>query len=140
MDTISIKQYVVLYDDKCDACQVGTHWVRRLDRRGLVRFVGLEEGLRGGVHPSLQVEECRRLMHVVTPDGRLWVGWEAVTGLARLFPVTWMVGVVGWWRPVRWVGHRIYRWVADHRYVISHATCRLGGVKPTGPGGFREAE
>ena len=136
MNKDSTKQYVVLYDDQCDACRSGTRWVRWLDRREQVRFVGLEEGLRLGLHPSLRAEECRRLMHVITPDGRVWVGWEAVTKLARLFPVTWMIGVVGWWRPVRWLGHKIYRWVANHRYEISRVACRLGGVKPTGQNGL----
>jgi predicted DCC family thiol-disulfide oxidoreductase YuxK len=127
------RQHIVLYDDQCDTCRGGARWVRWLDREGQVRFVGLEEGVRMALHPSLKPDECRRLMHVVTPDHQVWVGWDAVTGLARLFPLTWILGVVGAVRPFRWLGRHLYRWVARHRYMISRFVCRICGVESTAP-------
>jgi predicted DCC family thiol-disulfide oxidoreductase YuxK len=98
-----------------------------------VRFVPLDEGVKSGLHPALQMDACRRLMHVVSPDHRVLVGWDAVTGLARLFPWTWIVGVIGGIGPFRWLGRHVYRWVADHRYGISRVMRRFTGVKRTGP-------
>jgi predicted DCC family thiol-disulfide oxidoreductase YuxK len=86
-------------------------------------YVPIDPALLPKVHPELTAEACRREMHVVTSEGQIFVGWDGVMYLARLFPLTWLIGVLGSVTPLRWLGRRFYRFIACHRSGLSK--CRL---------------
>ena len=117
----------VFYDSQCGICQTSVSWLRFLDRRRQrTECVPMTAGsvARAGLDP----DACARELHVVTPHGVL-AGWDAVAHLARLFPATWPIWALGAVPPFRWLGRRVYGWVARHRHVL--ATCR-GGPSASG--------
>jgi predicted DCC family thiol-disulfide oxidoreductase YuxK len=59
-------------------------------------------------------------MFVLDPAGRLAGGYEAFLSLVPTIPLLRPLRRVLALRPVRFLGHRVYRWVAHNRY-------RLGG-------------
>jgi hypothetical protein len=81
------------------------------------------------------MDDCLRQLHVVTPEDEIHVGWDAVTCLARLFPSTWLMGVVGQRFPFRNVGQLIYGFVATNRYSLSK--CRGGACRTAKPEAVR---
>jgi glyoxylase-like metal-dependent hydrolase (beta-lactamase superfamily II)/predicted DCC family thiol-disulfide oxidoreductase YuxK len=82
-------------------------------------------------HPGLELEDCLRELHVITPGGAVRRGWDAVAELARLFPPTWLIGTLGRIPPFRWMGHVGYRFVARNRYAVSK--CRGGACRVACP-------
>ena len=116
--------YTVLYDDQCEICQAFVTWLRVLDRRHRVSCVPITPGVLDHLGPRLSLDACLREIHVLSADGRVWVGWDGVAVLARQFPATWLIGALGGVPPLRWVGRMAYRWVAANRYALSK--CRGG--------------
>ena len=116
--------YRVLYDGQCEICQACVSWLKTLDGKSETICLPISADVLSAVDSRLKLDECLRQLHVVTPDGEIHVGWDAVTGLARLFPSTWLVGVVGRWFPFRSAGRLLYGFVARNRYSLSK--CRGG--------------
>ncbi len=108
-------------------CQAFASWLRLLDRRRRVACVPISPETLLAVDPSLNLEACLRELHVLTPSGRLYVGWDGMALLARRFPATWIVGAIGAVPPFRWLGHAGYRFIARNRYAVSK--CRGGACR-----------
>jgi glyoxylase-like metal-dependent hydrolase (beta-lactamase superfamily II) len=77
------------------------------------------------------MDDCLRQLHVVTPEGEILIGWDAVARLARLFPATWLIGALGRHFPFRNVGRWLYGFVASNRYSLSK--CRGGACRIAKP-------
>ncbi|HKA35428.1 MAG TPA: MBL fold metallo-hydrolase, partial [Thermoanaerobaculia bacterium] len=129
------KPYTVLYDGQCEICQASVAWLHTLDRRGRVDCRPIVPAELPRLEPKLRLEECLRELHVLDPEGRILVGWDAVAALARLFPPTWIAGALGRIPPFRWLGRAAYRFVAANRYSLSK--CRGGACKVARPDAVR---
>ncbi len=125
--------YTVLYDGQCEICQACVSWLKTLDREGNNQTICLPISAEAlsAIDSRLKMDECLRQLHVVTPAGEIHVGWDAVTCLARLFPSTWLVGVVGQWFPFRSAARLLYKFVATNRYSLSK--CRGGACRVAKP-------
>lgn len=125
---------VVLYDGQCEICQASVSWLHTLDRgRGRVdcRPIDLDETELRRLHPDLRLDESLRELHVVSADGTIRRGWDAVARLARRFPATWPIGALGAIPPFRWIFSAMYRFVARNRYALSK--CRGGACRSYRP-------
>src|SRR4030081_1038160 len=111
--------YRVLYDGQCEICQACVSWLNALDRENKTTCLPIGAEVLSAVDSRLQMEECLRQLHVVTPEGEIHVGWDAVAGLARLFPSTWLIGALGQRFPFRNAGRALYGFVATNRYSLS---------------------
>jgi len=129
--THAASAYRVLYDGQCEICQACVSWLKTLDGKSQTVGLPIDAEALGSVDSRLKLDECLRQLHVVTPDGEIHVGWDAVTALARLFPATWLIGVVGQWFPFRSVGRLLYGFVARNRYALSK--CRGGACRVAKP-------
>lgn len=123
--------YAALYDGQCEICQAFVSWLRLLDRGRQVAAVPIDPQTLPQVHPSLQLEDCLRELHVITPSGAVYRGWDGVALLARLFPPTFLIGWLGRVPPFRWIGISAYRFVARNRYAVSK--CRGGACRVARP-------
>ncbi|MBI3299367.1 MAG: DUF393 domain-containing protein [Elusimicrobia bacterium] len=119
--------YRAFYDEQCEVCQAGVTWLRLLDRRGLVRCEPMDPDRLAAIDPRLKAEACARELHVLGPDGELFVGGAAVRRLARLFPPTYLIGAFLDLPGLRALSDAAYRYVARHRYEISK--CRGGACR-----------
>jgi predicted DCC family thiol-disulfide oxidoreductase YuxK len=97
--------------------------LRRVDRRGLLRFLSAQDPATHERYPDLGRDRLEREMYVVTAAGKRLPGIEAVRYLSRRLPLLWplalilhLPGTAGLWR---WV----YAKVAEHRYFFG----RTGG-------------
>jgi len=127
--------YRVLYDGQCEICQSCVSWLHTLDRENKTICLPISAEVLSAVDSRLQIDECLRQLHVATPEGEIHVGWDAVACLARLFPSTWLIGVLGQRVPFRNAGRSLYGFVAKHRYSLSK--CRGGACRVVKPEAVR---
>src|SRR5438876_1149378 len=102
----------VLYDGQCEICQACVSWLKTLDRENKTICLPLSTETLRNVDSRLKMDDCQRQLHVVTPEGEIHVGWDAVACLARLFPSTCVSGVLGQGFPVRHCGRLLYVCIA----------------------------
>ena len=124
--------YRVLYDGQCEICQACVSWLKALDHEKRTVCLPISADVIASVDSRLGMEDCLRQLHVVTPEGEILVGWDAVANLARLFRPTWLIGALGVRFPFGNVGRLLYGFVARNRYSLSK--CRGGAcsvAKPT---------
>ena len=125
------KPFQVLYDGQCEICQACVSWLKSLDAENKTACIAISPEILSGVDSRLQLDECMRQLHVVSPAGEIYVGWEAVTRLARLFSSTWLIGAAGDQFPLRHLGRLLYGFVARNRYSLSK--CRGGACTAAKP-------
>ncbi|MBI3320768.1 MAG: DUF393 domain-containing protein [Candidatus Omnitrophica bacterium] len=127
----------LLYDGQCGFCLESIKRLRVLDLFGWVDPVNFHtQPNLPALHPALTPERCRSEMILLEPNGRLAGGFDACARLCRhlpllmpLWPVTWMPGV-------GWIGTRVYRWVAAHRFLLHrNPLCRRNQCALPGAGG-----
>jgi glyoxylase-like metal-dependent hydrolase (beta-lactamase superfamily II)/predicted DCC family thiol-disulfide oxidoreductase YuxK len=127
--------YRVLYDGQCEICQAWVSWLNALDQENKTVRLPISAEVLSVVDSRLQMDECLRQLHVVSPAGEILVGWDAVACLARLFPATWLIGVLGQRFPFRSAGRLLYGFVAKNRYSLSK--CRGGACRVAKPEAVR---
>jgi len=123
--------YRVLYDGQCEICQALVSWLKTLDRGNKTLSLPITAEALFEVDSRLRMDECLQQLHVVTPDSEILTGWDAVTCLARLFPSTRLIGVLGQRFPFRFSGRLLYQFVATNRYSLSK--CRGGACRVAKP-------
>ena len=123
--------YRVLYDGQCEVCQACVSWLKILDRDSKTLSLPISAETLTSTDECLQIDACLRQLHVVTPNGEILVGWDAVAALALLFPSTWLIGWLGQRFPFRNLGRAIYGYVAANRYALSK--CRGGACRVAQP-------
>jgi len=128
--------YVVLYDGQCEICQACVSWLKALDSKKKTTAVPISPEVVAGLDSRLNLDDCLRQLHVVTPDRQILVGWDAVARLASLFPPTWIIGTLGRLFPFRTIGRAIYGFVATNRYSLSK--CRGGACRVARPNAVRQ--
>jgi predicted DCC family thiol-disulfide oxidoreductase YuxK len=92
--------YRVLYDGQCEICQACVSWLKALDHENKTVCLPISAEVLP-VDARLSLDKCLRQLHVITPEGEIHVGWDAVACLARLFPSTSIIGAAGRWFPFR---------------------------------------
>jgi hydroxyacylglutathione hydrolase len=123
--------YRVLYDGQCEICQACVSWLKALDHENKTICLPISTASLPACDSSLNMDTCLQQLHVVTPEGEICAGWDAVTCLARLFPPTRLIGVLGERFPFRQAGRLCYHFVASNRYSLSK--CRGGACHVAKP-------
>ncbi len=110
---------VLLYDGQCGFCVESVKRLRVLDLFGWVDPLDFhrQPGLPR-LHPSLTPERCRSEMMLIEPEGRVSGGFLAFQRLCRHVPLLWPLAPFVYLPGAAWVGTRIYRWIATHRYLL----------------------
>ncbi len=120
----------LLYDEDCGFCRWSLANILRWDRRGAVRPVALQDPEAEELLDGMDAERKMASWHLVTPEGRIYSGGDAVPPLAKLLPAGAPVAALA--RSFPGTTRRLYGWVADHRDELGR---RLGtkacSVDPT---------
>lgn len=120
---------VVLYDGECPLCQRSVRLLKRLD--WLKRFH--YQNCRDTAHlpPCAEPLELGKLleqMHVVTPDRRrALAGYRAFRWMAWRLPLTVPLAPLMYLPGARWIGNRLYLWIAKNRFDL--VPCDDGGCR-----------
>jgi predicted DCC family thiol-disulfide oxidoreductase YuxK len=114
----------VLYDGGCRMCRRSLRLLHYLDLfRVVVPYDVANDWQRVETRfPHLDAATCMRDMQVITADGRTFAGYDGWRSLAWVLPLLWPVLPVLYFPPVRWLGWKVYRRIADNRCTSG---CRL---------------
>jgi predicted DCC family thiol-disulfide oxidoreductase YuxK len=112
----------VFYDGDCVFCQRTAKILACLDVLKKLRFINFREEKTIKEYPSFDPVRAEREIALYSKSkwfhGYLafkYISWK----LPPLWPIVWMFYFPG----ASFVGHKVYRWVSNHRYLILGRTC-----------------
>lgn len=121
---------VVLYDGQCRFCTSSAKKLVRLAGKSRVDTLSFQDEGVIERFPGLTYDALMKRMHVVTPDGRVYAGAEAVTRVLAELPIMGKLAF-GYYVPgIRQLAELAYDTVAKNRYRIAgkSGTCDEGGT------------
>ena len=128
-----ISVLAVVYDGQCGLCTQSVRLIKTFDRRQVFEYVDAQN--RSAVTdrwPSLDLQAILSQIHVILPSGESYVGYNAVRQIAAKLPRIRFIAPVMGWPVIAWLGDKVYRWVAAHRYqfnrLIGKADICSGGT------------
>jgi predicted DCC family thiol-disulfide oxidoreductase YuxK len=119
-------KYVVLFDGRCPFCTRQSRRLARLARPGLVETVDFQAPAVLNRFPGLTYEACMEAMHLVTPDGRVFRGPEAIARALATRPVLAWIAPVYYLPGLRQLWNGIYVFLAKNRYRFWGKALRPG--------------
>ena len=118
----------LIYDDGCPVCRSFARRLGAPDQPGALTLVPLSAAKLPAGLPLPPSEQLEREVHLISADGSVVSGIDAISALALWSP-RWRV--VGWLFQlplVRTVASAVYRLIAGHRIELSRLLLRLRGV------------
>ncbi len=109
---------VVLYDGHCKFCTAGARKLERLARPGTLELVSFQDPGVLDRFPGLTHEACMRQMHLVTPDGRIYGGFEAAVQALATRPVLGLLARAYYLPGLRQLCDLVYKRIAANRYRL----------------------
>ncbi len=122
-------RWTVLFDGHCPLCLRTMVALDALDVRRRLRFVDFESEGEGLVRsrPDLVPEALRHVMHVLSPEGRVYQGFYAFRALAGPLPALWPLLPLLHTPGASAIGKGVYSLIARKR---TRATCRVESCFP----------
>lgn len=117
----------VFYDGDCAMCKaMAASWSAR-DTPNSIEFLAFQGVDLGPIDPRLNNQDCERAMHLLTGDGRLFVGYDAVVKILSYLPRYRFIERYLRLPGVTNIGRLIYRQIAKRRKRKFHCddSCRL---------------
>ena len=105
----------VLYDGACPRCRASVALIMSADPDQVVRPIDLTTVDVRTIHPELTAQACFRSMHIVTRQGIVKSGFDAVRGLCARLPLFWPAAAVGMIPGVASAGRLVYNRLAASR-------------------------
>ena len=119
--------YVLLYDRDCGICSAVSRWIHVVDIRGRIRLQSIQSGR--AFLSGVPEERMFDAWHMVTLDGQVTTGGDAVPTLVGAFPIG-----AGFGRLLRGSSvlmrqiHRLYAFLTRFR---DRLVCRLDAAPPS---------
>lgn len=111
-------RHVVLYDGHCKFCRMGMKRLLALARRGAIEPVDFQEPGALDPFPGLSFDACMKQMHLVTPAGKVYGGFEAAIRALATRPLLGRLAFLYYLPGVRLFCDWTYGLIARHRYKI----------------------
>jgi predicted DCC family thiol-disulfide oxidoreductase YuxK len=110
---------VLLYDGRCALCRSQVRRLLRMTRSDAPEARSIHEDEALKPFPGITREACMEALHLVTSDGRVYRGVEAIVMSLRTRPVLYRMARLGLAPGVRSLLEWLYALIARNR-------CRLG--------------
>src|SRR4051812_40217401 len=111
-------RYVALFDGHCVFCTSQAERLGRIARPGALELRSFPDPGALDRFPGLTHEACMEAMHLVTPDGRVFVGAEAIVRALETRPALGVLAKVYYVPGLRQLANLGYALVARYRYWI----------------------
>jgi predicted DCC family thiol-disulfide oxidoreductase YuxK len=112
---------VLIYDGECPMCAGAAAWIQRRALPGTFEFLACQSPERARRFPELAEATCLEAMQLVLPEGGILSGDLAIPKILARLRGWWWLAAAFRLPGVGRVAPQVYRWVARHRHVISHA-------------------
>lgn len=115
-----MSQLIVYIDGQCPLCVEGAIRARPFDPNGVLRFVDLhDEHWAEQVAERFTSKELFNQIHVLMPDSTWRSGYFAWGVILEQLPTFRPLGLLMRFPLFYGMGPTFYRWVADHRILVS---------------------
>lgn len=113
-----------IFDGKCVICQSTRKTVKVLDWAKRVEFLDLHQhDLVAQRFPELDQAALMGEIHVIA-DQRLYAGFAGTRRMLKEIPLGYPLWLLLHLPGMNWLGPRIYRFIARHRYAINRLVGR----------------
>lgn len=119
-------RFTVLYDGHCRFCTAQMARLRRWATPDSIDKVDFQEEGALARFPGLTWDDCMKEMKLVSPDGRVHGGADAIARALTTRPVWWLLVWPFYIPGIRQIARAIYRLVARHRYRLAAKDCDGG--------------
>ncbi len=114
-----MRQWYLIYDDKCEICNLGIEKVEKLDKTGLIKLVPLSDP-QVPSHIKLPSKEAlNKHMHLISPDGKTYRGVDALAEMLEIFPESRIASRVAAIPLMKPLARLFYSMVAKNRMKLS---------------------
>ena len=120
----------VLFDGACPRCRASMALVTAADPDRVLEPIDLTAVDVETLHPALTKKACMESMHVISRQGRVTAGFDAVRSIGAWLPPYWPLSMIAWFPGVAWVGRRVYNYLAMTRPRDILCTDDLCGLHP----------
>lgn len=104
----------LLYDGQCPFCRREVDYLKRRNRRLLLKFEDISDPQFDPGRYGLTREEVNRVLHGVLPNGKVVRGMAAVRRAYRAVGLGWLTAPTGL-PGIRWIADRLYEAFARNR-------------------------
>ena len=117
---------ILLYDGQCGFCLESVRRLRILDLFGWIDPLDFHKQPNlAQLNPALTPQRCHSEMVLLEPEGRISGGFQAFARMTRRLPMLLWLAPLAHLPGANWVGTRVYRWIAEHRYLLHrHSACQ----------------
>lgn len=124
------RPYIIFFDAHCNICQRSRLLLDRLHPTAHLQYVDANDSRQLARYPKMRGVDARGQMHVLDPAGHLTGGYDALVSLTPILPIfSWAHALLNL-APIRAIGRRFYRWLADNRYRLGgEASCHQGACQ-----------
>lgn len=112
---------LLFYDDACRLCSRAVLTLRAWDRDGRIAVMPYASPLTPGVVPDVSRDEMSKAMLLLGPDGRRYLGADALPHLLALLPGGLPFRLLFEIPGMPTLARRAYRWIAGHRHDLGCA-------------------
>jgi predicted DCC family thiol-disulfide oxidoreductase YuxK/protein-S-isoprenylcysteine O-methyltransferase Ste14 len=119
-------RYVVLFDGHCKFCAVGARQLVNLGQPGTLQLDNFQEPAVLDQFPGFSYEGCMKQMYLVTPEGRVFAGFEAAVRAVATRPLLGWIAFAYYLPGVRFFSDMIYAMIARNRYRIMGKALEAG--------------
>lgn len=120
---------VVLFDGACKFCVAQMKKLIALARPGAIETIDFQQPGALTAFPGITYEACMQAMHLITPEGKVYRGFEAAVQAVATRPVLGKLAYAYYLPGLRWLFDRSYAFVAAHRYRIMGKTIAAEGCE-----------
>lgn len=111
------RKLILFYDGMCPVCKRSRRWVERLDWLNRVEYADIHDREFANAQlPDVSYAGMLKEMYVKRPDGQYYGGYDAFRALAPVLPLTWLCVPFMWLPGARWLGAKVYKFIARNRY------------------------
>lgn len=135
LQTTPPDRHVVLFDGHCNFCIAQSRNLLALARPNAIEMRDFQLPDVLTRFPGLTHEQCMQAMHLVTPQGNVYRGFEAAVRAVATRPIIGPLAYAYYVPGIRQLCDIAYRWIAARRYRLmgkrvaagecAHGTCAL---------------
>lgn len=111
----------VIYDGNCAICNKTKTLISKLDHQQQVNFIDLHQtNYWREQFPTISVDDVMEMLHVIDNRQNIYVGFDAIRRLLRLYPLTFPIYALSYTPLIgRRLGIIVYRAIANNRYRLN---------------------
>jgi protein-S-isoprenylcysteine O-methyltransferase Ste14/predicted DCC family thiol-disulfide oxidoreductase YuxK len=119
-------RFVLLYDGHCSFCRAQVRNLVRLARPGAIDAVDFQQVGVLDRFPGISYEACMRNMHLVTPSGGVYFGFEAAVRALATRPLLGLLAFTYYVPGIRLCCDLAYAGIAANRYRLTRKAIASG--------------